>query len=218
MGVDIGGILERKSIEFEDLRNKRIAIDAFNTLYQFLSIIRQRDGTPLVDTKGRTTSHLAGIFYRNARLLECGVKPIYVFDGKSPEFKEKTKEKRSEAKQEARKKLERAKELGVKDLRIFAQATATLDEEKIESSKKLLSYMGIPVIQAPSEGEAQAAYMAKEGFAYATGSQDYDALIFGSPILVRNLTISGKRKLPRRGVYISITPELIDLKKTLENL
>src|SRR5512136_2317954 len=101
MGVDISGLIEGKPISLEDLSGRSIAIDAFNTLYQFLSMIRQPDGTPLMDRDGRVTSHLSGLFYRSAALLEFGIRPAFVFDGKPPELKKKTIESRKAAKQEA---------------------------------------------------------------------------------------------------------------------
>ena len=218
MGSDIGGILEKESIEFTDLAGRTIAIDAFNTIYQFLSIIRQPDGTPLMDSKHRVTSHLSGILYRMTNLTEAGIRPVFVFDGTPPPFKAKTIEARAAAKEEAKLKMKEAREKGIEDVKMWAQATSKMTEEILDGSKKLLGYMGIPVIQAPSEGEAEAAYLAKEGTVFAAGSQDYDALLFGAPHLVRNLTLSGRRKLPRKGIYISITPEIIELRKTLSTL
>jgi flap endonuclease-1 len=86
----------------------------------------------------------------------------------------------------------------------------------IAESKLLLEAMGLPVVQAPGDGEAQAAMMVQKGLAYATASQDYDALMFGSPKLVRNISITGRRKVPRQNRYIMVEPEEIDLKETLE--
>ena len=84
MGLSIRDMIPRREIELSELKEKIICIDAFNTLYQFLSTIRQMDGTPLMDNQKRITSHLSGIFYRNLTLLEQGIKLIYVFDGKPP--------------------------------------------------------------------------------------------------------------------------------------
>lgn len=218
MGVQLSGIVPGKELELHHLSGKKIAIDAYNTLYQFLSIIRDRmTGEPLRDSKGRTTSHLSGLFYRTSNLIEAGIKPAFVFDGKPPEFKKKTIEEREKIKEEARKKWEKALEKGEKAI-TYAQAAAVLKDEMIEGSKKLLEYMGIPWVQALSEGEAQCAYMCKKGSVDFTGSQDFDSLLFGSPRLVRNLSITGKRKLPRKEVYIEIKPEVIELKETLSAL
>lgn len=217
MGVNLGDLAAKKTISISDLAGKRIAIDAFNTIYQFLSSVRQADGTPLTDFKGHITSHLSGIFYRNARLLEAGVRPIYVFDGEPPEFKKQTIGARSERKKEAEAKFKEAKESGfLEEAKRYAQAISHLTPEMVEESKELLSAMGIPVVQAPSEGEAQASQLAIEGSAYAAGSQDFDCLLFGAPLLARNLSITGRRKVPRKDEYIQIEPELISLEDTLK--
>jgi len=218
MGVQLGDIIPKKEIELVDLSGKKIAIDAFNTCYQFLSIIRDRmTGEPLKDSKGRITSHLSGLFYRTSNLIEVGIKPIFVFDGEAPEFKKKTIEERAKAKKEAKKKWEEALEKG-KEAITYAQAAAQFTDEMVEDSKKLLIHMGIPWVQAPSEGEIQCAHVCKKGDVFASGSQDYDSILVGSPRLVRNLSITGKRKLPRKEVYIEIKPEIIELEQVFSSL
>jgi flap endonuclease-1 len=170
-----------------------------------------------MDRKGRITSHLSGLFYRNMKLLEHDISLIYVFDGEPPVFKAKTLEARKEIKEEAEKKLKEAIEKGkVEERKTYAQATARISDEIVEQSKRLLDAMGINIVQAPSEGEAQAAYLASAGYAYAVCSQDYDSLLFGSPRLIRNLTITGRRKLPRKDIYIEVEPELIELSQIEE--
>ncbi len=217
MGVHIEDILVKKEIDLSALRGKRIAVDAYNAIYQFLSIIRQPDGTPLMDSRGRITSHLSGLFYRNVKLLEAGILPAYVFDGRPPEVKSKTLEEREKTREAAREKWEEAVKAGdLEEARVHAQAAARITDEVLDSSKRLLKAMGIPVVQAPEEGEAQASFMASKGDVYAVGSQDYDCLLFGAPVLVRNLNLTGKRKLPRKNVYITVRPELITLKEVLE--
>ena len=218
MGVNLRELVEDVKVEVDDsfLLNKTIAFDAFNILYQFLSVIRDKDtGTPLRDSKGRITSHISGLFYRTVNFIERGIKPVYVFDGEPPKFKKKEIEERIKAKEEAYKKWQEALESGEEAI-TYAQATAILTKEMVEESKELLSYMGIPIVQAASEGEAQAAYLATKGFVFASASQDYDSLLFGSPRLIRNLSIEGKRKLPRKEIYVEIKPEYIELQKLLE--
>lgn len=218
MGVNLGD-LPKKPVELSDLSGKRFAVDAYNTIYQFLSSIRQPDGTPLQDFKGNTTGHLAGIFYRNTRLLENGVKPIYVFDGKPPDFKSDVLGERSERKKEAEAAWKAALEKGnLEEAKKQAQATSRLTSEMVEESKDLLRFMGIPVIEAPSEGEAQASQMAIEGTVDAAASQDIDCLLFGAPLLLRNLSIGGRRKIPGKHEYIEITPEYIVLEDVLAGL
>ncbi len=218
MGVNLKDLVPKKEVELTSLSGKKIAIDAFNACYQFLSIIRDKmTGELLRDSKGRITSHLSGLFYRTSNLIEVGIKPAYVFDGEPPEFKKKVIEERERAKEEARKKWEEALEKGEKAI-TYAQATSILTEEMVEECKKLLEYMGVPYVQAKSEGEAQCAYMCKKGVVWASASQDYDSILFGSPRLVRNLSITGKRKLPRKEIYIEIKPEIVELDEVLRSL
>jgi len=223
VGVDLRDLIPDKAlkviIDLRELRGKSIAIDAYNALYQFLAAIRQPDGTPLMDSKGRITSHLSGLFYRTINLMESGIKPVYVFDGRPPELKSKEIAMRSSIKAEALSKYEEALASGdIESARKYAQMASKLTNDMVDEAKKLLRAMGIPVVQAPSEGEAQAAYMASRNVVWAVASQDYDSLLFGSPRLIRNLTISGKRKLPRKEVYIEIKPEIIDLNALLNTL
>jgi flap endonuclease-1 len=218
MGVQITEILPKKEIELADLVGKKIAIDAFNTIFQFLSIIRDRfTGEPLRDSKGRITSHLSGLLYRTSHLLEAGIKPVFVFDGESPTFKKQTIEARAEIRAEAEKKWKEAVAKGEPAIK-YAQAASKLTDEMLDESKKLLELMGVPWVQAPSEGEAQCAYMCLKNQVYAAASQDNDSLLFGSPRLVRNLSIEGKRKMPKKEVYMEIKPELIELQEVLKQL
>lgn len=219
MGVQIFDILPKKELEIEDLRGKTIAVDAFLWLHQFLSIIRQPDGTPLMDSKGRITSYLSGIFYRSAKLIENGLNLVYVFDGPVHEFKIATVEERKAKKEQAEIRWQGALALGdMEEAKKAAQMTSKLTNEMIDRSKLLLSFMGIPVVQAPSEGEAQCAYLCEKGLVFSVSSQDSDSLLFNSPRLIRNLSITGKRKLPRQNTYIEIKPELIELKNALKEL
>jgi flap endonuclease-1 len=218
MGVNLKGIVEGREIELSSLSGKKIAIDAYNMLYQFLSIIRDRmTGEALKDSKGRITSHLSGLFYRTSNLVEVGIRPIFVFDGEPPKFKKRTIEEREAAKEEAMKKWEEALKKGEKAI-TYAQAAAKLTNEMIEDAKKLLDYMGLPYVVAKSEGEAQCAFMCAEKEVDFSASQDYDSILFGSPHLVRNLSITGRRKLPRKEAYIEIKPEAIELNEVLSSL
>ena len=171
-----------------------------------------------MDSKGRVTSHLSGVFYRTISLLEEGITPVYVFDGLPPEEKSAEIERRRKTKEEAAKRLEAAKEVGEANLKKYAQATSRLTNEMAEEAKRLLKAMGIPVVQAPSEGEAEAAYINRLGLTWAAVSQDYDSILFGAKRLVRNLTITGKRKLPNKDVYVEIKPEIIETDELLKKL
>ncbi len=217
MGVDFKDLVPKTPVKLEDLGGKVIAIDAYNAIYQFLSIIRQPDGTPLKDSTGKVTSHLSGLFYRTSNLVEMGIKPIYVFDGIPPTLKAAEIERRRQVKVEATVHYEKAAAKGdTAKMRMFAQAATSMKDYMQDDSRKLLELMGLPWIQAPSEGEAQAAHMTKRGDADYCASQDYDSLLFGAPKLLRNVTISGRRKLPSKNIYIDVVPEVIELSKTLE--
>ena len=215
MGLQIGEIIPREEISLDSLKGKVLAVDAFNTLYQFLTTIRQPDGMPLTDKKGNVTSHLSGLFYRTTNLMTHGLKLVFVFDGKAPALKEKTHQLRREVKEEAAAKFETAETLAERAK--YAARTAYLTEEMIEESKELIEALGLPVVQAPGEGEAQASFMARKEDVFACASQDYDSLAFGASKLIRNLTLARKRKLPS-GLSVPVQTELIELPKVLNSL
>lgn len=219
MGVDLRDLVPKTTVNLATLSGKSVAIDAYNALYQFLAIIRQPDGTPLKDRTGRITSHLSGLLYRTSNLVELGIKVVYVFDGTPPSLKEVEIKRRAKVKEEALVKYEKAvQEHRTEEARMYAQMTSRLKDYMEDDAKRLLKLLGIPWIQAPSEGEAQAAHLAKKGDTDFCASQDYDSLLFGAPSLIRNLTISGRRKLPRKNVYIEVVPEIIELAKVLNEL
>ena len=218
MGLNIREIIPRKEIEISSLKGKIICVDAFNTLYQFLSTIRQVDGTPLMDNKKRITSHLSGIFYRNITLLEHGIKLVYVFDGKPPEKKIRTLRRRESGRELAADRFEQAKdEEDLESMKRYSSQLVRLNDDIIKESKELLEALGIAVVQAPSEGEAQAAYLARtRSNIFASASQDYDSLLFGAPKLIRNLTLSRKRKTLNG--WVEVKPEIIELENMLSSL
>ena len=219
MGVDLGDLFKKEQCTYKDFRDRIVVIDAYNVLHQFLSIIRSRDGTPLKDSHGNITSHLSGLLYRTANLIEAKIRPVYVFDGKPHPLKARVIEQRKQRRLQAEKAWKEALEKGdIETAKKKAQQTSRVTDEIVEQSKELLDALGIPYVQAPSEGESQASYMVKKGDAYAVGSQDFDCLLFGSPLLIRNLTSSGRRKLPNKKAYVKVTPELIRLKPGLSSL
>ena len=218
MGVDLGDAIPREKIELESIAGWKLAVDAYNTLYQFLAIIRGSSGEHLKDAKGRVTSHLSGLFYRNVNLMELGIKLVFVFDGKPPELKADEIERRSAARSQAKDHYLKALQAGdMVQARKFAEASTVLRRDMVADAKQLLEAMGIPWVDAPSEGEAQASVMAAEGTVKAVASQDHDSLMFGAPILVRNVTISGRRKLPSKGIFINVQPERISLSAVLSD-
>lgn len=219
MGLDLRGLITKEKTTLESFASKVIAVDAYNTIYQFLSIIRGPDGMMLSDSHGRVTSHLSGLFYRNINFLSLGIKPVFVFDGKPPSLKAAEIERRKQIKKEATIKYEKALAEGnLEDMRKYAQQTTSMQDGMVEDAKRLLGLFGIPWIQAPAEGEATAAHLTKTGLAYASASQDYDSILFGAKKLVRNFTNSGRRKLPNRNTYIEIEPEIIDTSRVLADL
>lgn len=218
MGVQISDIIPKKEISISELKGKFIAIDAFNTLYQFLTTIRQADGTPLMNSDGEITSHLSGLFYRNLALLEAGIKPVYVFDGKPPALKAGEIERRKEAKRVAEGKFDKAKLEGdTESMAKYGGRFVKITDKIIQESKDLLEALGIPVIQAPGEGEAEAAELSRSGQVWGAASQDYDALLYGAPYLIRNLTLARKRK-SSAGIYVDVNLELIEFQKVLDAL
>lgn len=196
-----------------------VAIDAYNAMYQFMSSIRGADGSPLADSRGRPTSHLSGLFYRNIKFLSSGVKPVYVFDGRPPSLKAAEIERRKSAKRDAAVKYEQAVRKGDLDsAKKYAQQTTSMRDEMVADSKLLLGMFGIPCVDAPSEGEAYAAHLTRAGTAHAAASQDYDSILFGATRLVRNFSLSGRRKLPNRNTYVDVEIEIINSQRTLEEL
>jgi flap endonuclease-1 len=146
------------------------------------------------------------------------VKPVFVFDGKPPSFKAETIKARAEVREAARQMYEAAKAAGSAEAYKYAQASTSINRQIVDDAKVLLGYMGIPYIVAPSEGEAQAAHMVIKGAADYVGSQDYDSLLFGAPRVVRNIAITGKRKVPRKNIYMDVKPEVIELPDVLSTL
>jgi len=219
MGIAFKDLLISKEISIDEMKNKVLVVDSYNLLYQFITTIRSRDGSLLTDSKGNVTSHLIGIFSRTAKLLEKGLKLVFVFDGKPPKLKDAEREKRKTLKIEAEKKYQEAlKEKDEEGMKKYASRTSRLTLEMVEEAKKLISAFGLPIVQAPSEGEAQAAYMTKKEGVFGVVSQDFDSLIHQAPKLIRNLSITGKRKLSSRLKYESVKPEMIDLAENLNHL
>ncbi|CAK9296808.1 unnamed protein product [Gordionus sp. m RMFG-2023] len=185
-----------KENQIKNYFGRKIAIDASMSIYQFLIAVRQ-EGNVLTNESGETTSHLMGIFYRTIRMIENGIKPLYVFDGKPPDMKHDELDKRKERREEAEKQAEKAKEDGDKNLMDkFNRRLVKVTKQHNEECKTLLAYMGVPYLDAPSEAEAQCAILAKAGKVYGTATEDMDCLTFGSPILLRHMTFSEARKMP----------------------
>ncbi|KDN72092.1 putative XPG domain-containing protein [Colletotrichum sublineola] len=183
---------------------RKVAIkqDASMSIYSFLIAVRS-EGQQLMNESGETTSHLMGLFYRTLRMVDNGIKPLYVFDGAPPKLKSGELAKRFQRKQEATAGLEEAKETGTaEDVEKFSRRTVRVTREHNAECQKLLKLMGIPYIIAPTEAEAQCAVLARAGKVYAAASEDMDTLTFDTPILLRHLTFSEARKEPIQEVHI----------------
>ncbi|HIH17078.1 MAG TPA: flap endonuclease-1 [Candidatus Diapherotrites archaeon] len=219
MGTAIGELLVREEISLDYLKGRRVGIDSHNILYQFLSSIRSYDGTPLMDSHGNVTSHLTGLLYRTVNLLEKDVKPVFVFDGVPSKLKKETLEERKRIRTEALARHEEALKAGdLEEARKMGARSVRLTPEMIAEAKKLIEALGLPLVQALDEGEAQIAGMVSRGTLFGCVSQDYDSLLFGASRVLRNIAVTGKRKMPGRNLFIDVSPELIELQKCLETL
>jgi flap endonuclease-1 len=220
MGVNLTPIIVKRVVDLDALAGRSFAVDAFNVLHQFLALIRTRRGTPLTDREGRVTSHLVGLAFRTTRLVaDYRMSPVFVFDGRPPRLKTAEVEKRRALKRRAETEYAEAAEAG-DYATAFSKAVQTgrLDHGMIQDAKRLLDLLGIPWVQAPGEGEAQAAHMAARGDVWAANSRDYDSLLFGTPRLVRYITIQGSEWLPSRGRARRLEPEVIELSTLLGQL
>lgn len=219
MGVSLSSLIEGKEVNIDYFKGKIIAVDAMNMLYQFVTTIRGNDGTPLKDSKGNVTSHLTGLLSRISKLIIKDIKLVFVFDGEMPLLKKLERERREKLKSDAMILYEEAKDSGnILDMKKYASRTTRVTKEMIDEAKELISAFGIPVITAPSEGEAQASYMVFKGDCNFVASQDFDCLIYGAPKIVRNLSLSNKRKKINALTYKTVSPEVVSLKEILDNL
>lgn len=211
-------IIQKKEMTLEELKGKSFAVDGFIVLHEFLALIRDRLGRPLTDEHGNVTSHLVGLAFRTTRLIsDYDMNLVFVFDGRPPTLKSLELANRREARIKAEKEYQDAVMRGdVKETFSKAVMTGRLTTQSLDDTKQLLDLLGIPWVQAPSEGEAQAAYMAANGSVWASNSKDYDSLLFGAPRLVRFLSISGQEWLPSKKKSRKVLPELIELHRFLD--
>src|SRR6266571_8195494 len=220
MGVLLTPITVRHPTSLDALRGRTIAVDGNLELYQFLSIMRTRDGQPLQDSKGRITSHLNGLAFRTTRFLaDYDIHPVFVFDGRPPDLKRKEIQKRIEAREKSQREYNAAVAAGdTATAWSKAVMTSRLTRTMVDEAKTLLTLIGIPWVQAPSEGEAQAAFLAHRGDVWAAGSKDYDSLLFGAPRLLRFLAVASSEFLPSAGRSRAVPPELLDLEENIRLL
>ncbi len=220
LGVLLTPILRREQTSFKALYGKSFAVDASIELHQFLALIRKPDGSLFTDPKGRVTSHLIGLLTRTSRLVtDYKLRPVFVFDGRANPLKRATIEARRKVRQKAQ--TEYVQAIVAKDYsRAWSKIVMTgrVTGEVLADSKRLLSLMGIPWLEALEDGEAQASFMAARGEVWAVGSKDYDCLLFGAPILARYLTLTGREYLPSKKTSRPLIPELVRLDDNLKGL
>eukprot|EP00831_Metopus_contortus_P004290 TRINITY_DN1157_c0_g1_i2.p2 TRINITY_DN1157_c0_g1~~TRINITY_DN1157_c0_g1_i2.p2 ORF type:complete len:389 (-),score=86.19 TRINITY_DN1157_c0_g1_i2:34-1200(-) len=179
-----------KNISLDSLTGRIIACDASTAIYQFLvSNLSMKEGfgiETLKDPKGNPTAHLIGIFNRTIQFLSHGIKPVWVFDGKPPEKKKEELHRRHLLKTGAEEEKKLAEEEGdLVEARKMAGRSVKVTPEMTADAKKMVQLMGLPIVEASSEAEAQCAVMCREGRVYATATEDMDALTFGTKILLR---------------------------------
>ncbi|EFJ45423.1 nuclease, Rad2 family [Volvox carteri f. nagariensis] len=186
-----------KETKFENLFGRKVAVDASMHIYQFMVVVGRQGDQLLTNEAGDITSHLQGMFFRTARMLEAGIKPVYVFDGKPPQLKQDQLAMRSERRADANEALEKAKEAGdAEAVEKYSKRSVRVTKEHNEDCKRLLRLMGVPVVEAPSEAEAQCAEMAKAGLVYGLATEDMDALTFGAPRVIRHLMAPSSSNVP----------------------
>ena len=219
MGVNLSELVEKQEISLDFLSGKKVGIDSYNMLYQFLASIRGADGLPLADSHGNVTSHLTGLFYRTINLVDMGIKPVFVFDGVPSKLKAETLRKRKAIRTDAMEKSSTAlKEGNLLEAQKFGSRALKMTPEMIVEAKELLSLMGVPVVESPQEGEAQASVMVSRGQLFGVVSQDFDCLLFGATHLFRNVGITGKRKVAGKNFYVEVKPQHIELESALNQL
>ena len=195
MGVQLGILVKElkvgKIVDIDFFRGKIIAVDALPTLYEMLAMIRDKRGLYLVDKSGRVTSHLVGLFNRVCRMLANEIRPVFVFDGPPHPLKMRELELRKKEKMEFQKKFIQAVLSGRYDeAKKLGKRAMFVNDEMIQSAKRLLKLMGIPIINAPHDGEAQTAYLVKKEEAFVAAVRDWDAFLYGSPRIVMDLKLS----------------------------
>ena len=223
MGTKIGSLIvqSRTEINLADLSGKIIGVDAFITIYAFLARIRSREtgGGYFTDQEGNVTSHLIGLFNRMTSLLSHNIRPVYIFDGEPPQFKTEEIKSRQERKEQAEENRKEALARGDLDSAMkYAQATSRVTSDMIDDAKRLLKYLGIPSIQAASEAEAQGVIMTQQKKIHAMATQDYDSFLFGGPRILRNLSVSQRRKQPNQERWSESPPEQVLLADILQEL
>lgn len=171
-----------------DYKDMTVAIDASPCLYQCMTAMG--DTPPGVSPGSEAdTSHIMGVLRRTVRLLELGIRPIFVFDGVAPEMKKShALTHREKLRARSREQLEEARAAGDDEAvkRHEARLVKTTQKHN-DDVMELLKFMGVPAFQADGEAECACAGLAALGHADAAATEDMDALVFGTPKLLRNI-------------------------------
>ena len=202
MGCNLRDLTTPHAVELHDLEGQRIAVDAFLIAYQFITSLRSRgsgqDGGPLRDANGHPVSHLMGFLDRATAMIEAGIDPVFVFDGRPHELKSDTLAERKKRKIEAKEKWDAAVEAEDWDTaQKLGSQIASFTPEMVAETRKMLDLLGIANIRAPMEAEGASAVRCARGEVAAVASQDWDTLLYGAPVMVRNLVSHGTKKFGR---------------------
>ncbi|WP_435146852.1 flap endonuclease-1 [Halobaculum sp. P14] len=203
--ADLRSLAHIEEVSFDDVSGV-VAVDAHNWLYRYLTTtVKFTNESVYTTSEGEEVANLVGLVQGLPKFFEHDLVPVFVFDGGVTELKSAEVEQRRERKEEAEAKREAAEERGdaVEAARLEAR-TQRITDVIHETSRELLGLLDVPVVEAPAEGEAQCAYMNRVGDADYSGSEDYDTMLFGGPLTLRQLTSKGN-------------PELMDLEATLDD-
>ncbi|MFC7021452.1 MULTISPECIES: flap endonuclease-1 [Haloarcula] len=203
--ADLRSLAVIEDVSFDDLDGSVVAVDAHNWLYRYLTTTVKFTGDGKYTTAdGEEVANLIGVVQGLPKFFEHDLTPVFVFDGAVTDLKDDEVQKRREQRERYEAELEAAREAGdaVRAAKLDSR-TQRLTATIVETTRDLLDLLDVPVVDAPAEGEGQAAYMARKGDVDYAGTEDYDALLFGAPFTLRQLTSSGD-------------PELMDFEATLE--
>ena len=203
--ADLRSVAVIEEVSFDDLGGSVVAVDAHNWLYRYLTTTVKWTASDAYTTDdGTEVANLIGVIQGLPKFFEHDLTPVFVFDGAVADLKAQEVERRREQRASYEDDLEAARERGdpIAIARLESR-TQRLTETIIDTTRELLGILDVPVVDAPAEGEAQCAHMARTGVVDYAGTEDYDALLFGAPLTLRQLTSSGN-------------PECMDLDATLQ--
>jgi flap endonuclease-1 len=194
-----------EDMTFDSLGRSIVAVDAHNWLYRYLTTtVRFTNSNAYTTGDGKEVANLIGTVRGLPKFFEHDLVPVFVFDGGVTDLKSEEVEERREQRERYEEQLETAREEGdATEIALLESRTQRLTDVIQETTRELLELLGVPIVEAPAEGEAQAAYMARTGSVDYVGSEDYDTLLLGAPLTIRQLTSSGD-------------PECMDFEATLK--